>query len=125
MSRINHEQKGSNEPETLAEMLVHCPDANTRHQYEDYRIKFEAVHGPTDLTKRYTSTWPVPHQNWLIEHDVKRYFDGLPPFVKAFLRGKIEIAASEGRLDDIPDNFLRLFIRREMTLDNEKPNRHR
>lgn len=110
----------SDEPETLAEMLFyHSPNPATRRQLEQYRIDFEAVHGQTDLTKRYTSTWQVAQQNWLLQHDPKRYFDGLPPFAKAYLRGKMEIEARKGKLDDMPDSLLRLFIQKQMVLDHE------
>jgi hypothetical protein len=112
---------GTDQPQTLAEMILYySPNPNTRRLLEEYRIKFEAVHGPTDLTKRYTSTWPRAQQNWLIKHDVKRWFDGLPPFGKAYLRGIMEIEAGKGKLDDMPDDLVRLFIQREMKLDHEQ-----
>jgi hypothetical protein len=117
-------QQHFDQPETLAEMLfVYLADPMKRRELEEYRVEFEAVHGPTDLTKRYTSTWPQAQQDWLIKNDTKRYFDGLPPFAKAYLRGKMEIAALDGKLDDMPDNLLRLFIERQMTLDHESRRR--
>src|SRR6516162_3873399 len=109
------------EPETLAEILLYySPNPETRRRLEKYRLDFEAVHGPTDLTKRSTSTWPKAQQRWLIQHDVKRYFDGLPPFGKAYLREKMEVAARDGSLDDMPDVFLRLFTKKKMILDHER-----
>jgi hypothetical protein len=109
------------QPETLAEMIFHCSsNPETRRRLEDCRIRFEAVHGPTDLTKRYTSTWPIAHQNWLMRHEPKRYFDGLPPFGKAYIRGMMENEASQGRLDDTPDGLLRVFIEKKMILDHEE-----
>jgi hypothetical protein len=106
-------------PETLAEMLFFLPDPAKRRELESYRLKFEVVHGPTDLGRRYTSTWPKAHQDWLIDHDAKRWFDGLPPFAKGYLRGKMEIAASRGTLDNMPDNLLRLYTAKLMKLDHE------
>ena len=105
-------------PGTLAELVFYLPDAARRRQLEAFRIKYEALNGPTDLTKRYTSTWPQAHRDWLIQNDPKRYFDGLPPFAKAFLKGKMEIAARDGNLDDMPDAFLRLFVSGQMELDS-------
>jgi hypothetical protein len=125
MSKDAPGQNKSDQPETLAEMLVlDAGNEQQRRQLEEYRIKFEAVHGPTDLTKRYTSTWPAEQQHWLMRNDIKRYFDGLPPFVKAFYRGQMEIQAREGNLDVMPDNWLRLFAKKQMILDHEKK-RHR
>ena len=114
-------QRISGPPETLAEMLFHSCNEGNRHKIEEFRIKYEAVHGSTDLTKRYTSTWPAADQVWLMKHDIKRYFDGLPPFAKAYLKGKMQIVANDGRLDDVPDSYLRLFISGEMLLDYEEP----
>jgi hypothetical protein len=117
------EQNRSDQPETLAGMLCLHLDKTDFRQLEEYRIEFEAVYGPTNLTKRYTSTWPKAQQAWLIEHDTKAYFDGLPPFYKAYLRGKMELHARGGTLDDMPDSLLRLFVTKGMVLDHEK--RHR
>lgn len=122
MARMPRNSDGSPrsaEPETLAEMLFYLSDPSKRRELESFRIKFEAVHGPTDLTKRYTSTWPTQQQTWLIDRDVRRYFDGLPSFVKAYLRGKMQLAAQSGQLDDMPDNLLTLFVSGRMKLDHE------
>lgn len=106
-------------PETLAEALFPISDPAKRGELEDYRLRFEAVHGPTDLTRYYTSMWPRDRQNWLMDYDAKRWFDGLPLFAKAYLRGKMEMAAQEGNLDDMPDRFLRLYVTKQMNLDYE------
>ena len=113
----------SESPETLAETLFYLSDVKKRLELEEYRLRFEAEFGPTDLTRRYTSTWPQPQQDWLIKYDIKRWFDGLPSFAKAFLRGKLEVAARKGTLDNMPDNLLRLYLSREMVLDHETHSR--
>ena len=103
--------EGSNpKPETLAEILVYLSDTAKRRELEEFRIEYEALNGPTDLTRRYTSIWPEAQRDWLIRHDVKAYFDGLPPFAKAYFRGKMQLAARDGKLDDMPDNFLQLYV---------------
>lgn len=109
----------ANAPQTLAEMVFPLSSPAKRREAESFRIKFEAAYGPTDLTKRYTSMWPPAEQEWLIKNETKRYFDGLPPFAKAYLRGKMEMAARDGSLDDMPDSLLRLYILGEMRLDHE------
>jgi hypothetical protein len=109
MPEIDTILNDTGQPETLAEMLFFLSDATKRHELEEFRKKYEAVNGPTDLTKRYTSTWPQAHQDWLVINDTKRWFDGLPPFVRAYLRGKMELVAHEGRLDDMPDELVRLY----------------
>ncbi len=122
MARMPSSGQGSpkpNVPETLAELLFYLPDLDNRRELEKYRIDYEAVHGRTSLTKRYTSTWPVAQQEWLIRHDPKRYFDGLPPFAKAYIKGKMQIAASDGSLDNSPDHLLKLFVSGQMRLDCE------
>jgi hypothetical protein len=117
------EGTSAREPETLTELLFRMPTRALRKQLEEYRVKYEEIHGPTDLTKRYTSTWPIEQQAWLVQNDLKRYFDGLPSFAKAYLKGKMHMAARDGSLDDMPDNYLRLFVAGQMRLDTESPQR--
>jgi hypothetical protein len=101
----------------MAEMLFPLANADSRQKLEAWRIEYEQSHGPTDLTVRYTSTWLPAYQEWLIQHETRRYFDGLPPFAKAWIKGKFVGAAREGTLDDMPDEFLRLYLANEMRLD--------
>lgn len=101
---------------TLAELLCHLPDPALRSELEEYRVKYEAKFGNTDLTKRYTCTWPTEHQNWLLEHHPKRYWAGLPPFVQAFFRAKMRTAHRDGNLDDMPTSFIPLFLAGEMQI---------
>jgi hypothetical protein len=89
-------------PETLAETLFYLSDPEKRRELEEFRIEYEAINGPTDLTRRYTSIWPEQQRAWLAKHDIKRYFDGLPPFARAYLRGKMHLAARDGNLDAMP-----------------------
>jgi len=112
-------RKRIEQPRTLAEMLFYLSDPDKRKELEQYRVDYEAEFGETDLTKRYTSTWPAEQQKWLMEHDMRRYFDGLPPFVKAYFKGKMQLAAREGRLDDKPDALLKLYVSGQMLLDGE------
>ncbi len=107
------------EPQTLAELLFFLQNPDKRRELEEYRIEYEAAYGPTDLTKRYTSVWPLREQEWLIKHDIKRYFDGLPSFAKAYFKGKLQMAAAEGRLDDQPDELLKLYVSGNMKLDGD------
>ncbi len=105
--------------ETLAELVLYLDDPKQRKELEDFRIKYECRFGPTDLTQRYTSTWPRVQQEWLISMDPVRWFDGLPSFVKAFFYRKLELAASEGCLDNAPDAFIDLFLKRRLVLDHD------
>lgn len=107
-------------PQTLAEMLLPVSDPAHCRFLEQFRIIYEERFGPTDLTKRYTSTWPEAQQNWLLKNHPKLYFDGLPPFAKAFIRGNMRVAARDGTLDDMPDGMLELYVRGQMVLDHEK-----
>lgn len=122
----NKQHDDSDKPETLAEMLFfRHGDPKRRRELEEFRLEYEALHGPTDLTRRYTSTWPTEQQNWLLKHDAKSYFDGLPPFAKEYTRSRMVIAARKGNLDDMPNSLLRLFIQKQMVLDHEKDRRDR
>jgi hypothetical protein len=101
---------------TLGDMLFPLSDPAARRQLEEFRLQYEAEHGPTDLTKRYTSTWPAEQRDWLARQEPKQFFDGLPPFAKAFVKAKMQGAAECGMLDDMPDQYLKLFLHGEMQL---------
>ncbi|HEV3304439.1 MAG TPA: hypothetical protein VG055_32615 [Planctomycetaceae bacterium] len=103
-------EERSGKPETLAELFLYLSDPVKRRELEQFRKDYEAINGPTDLTRRYTSTWPKAEREWLFQNDTKRWFEGLPPFARAYLRGKMEMAARDGDLDDMPDKLLRLFV---------------
>lgn len=102
---------------TLSELLFPLSNENAKQELEQFRIEYEMAHGLTDLSKRYTSTWPEQQRQWLVEHETRRYFDGLPPFAKAYIKGKVMSAANVGKLDDVPDCYLKLFLQDEMRLD--------
>jgi hypothetical protein len=104
---------------SLAEMLLWLSDPRLRDELESFRIAYEAEYGETDLTRRYTSTWPTEKQLWMIEHETKRYFDGLPPFAKAYLKRKMDLTARAGNLDDMPATFLSLYVTGRMRTDDE------
>ncbi len=103
----------------MAEMLFYLSDPARRRELEEYRIKFEAEHGPTDLTKLYTSMWPEVQQDWLLQNHPQQWFTGLPEFAKAYVRQKMQFAAEAGKLDDMPSRLIELFISRQMHLGTD------
>ena len=111
MAQTSREGRDGQEarPTTLAQMLFPLSDPEQRRQLEKFRLEFERVHGPTDLTRRYTSTWPAEEQVWLRQHDLSQYFNGLPTFAQAWLHAKMKLAASSGNLDGMPDAWIELF----------------
>jgi hypothetical protein len=117
-SRYRHRTDASygagTEPTTLAEFLFRLSDPKARAELEQFRIAYENATEPTDLRLRYTSTWDIASQEWLLKHHAKRYWDGLPPFVQAYFREKLKSAASAGQLDDVPEPLRNLFLKRLM-----------
>lgn len=112
-----HVQKCSRrprQPSSLAEVVCDLGTPKLRKELENFRIQYERAHGPTDLTRRYTSTLPVPVQDWLLDNHPQRYWDGLPPFAQEFLRNKLLGAAQDGSLDDMPEAFVKLFVNRHI-----------
>ena len=99
---------------TLAELIFPLSDRQERKSLERFRVDYEAVHGPTDLTRRYTCIWPSENQAWLFTHETKRYFDGLPAFVQAYLLDQFRLYAGSGKLDTLPDEWIRLYVQRRM-----------
>lgn len=99
-------------PKTIAELLYRLPTQTLRDELEEYRMSWEQAHGRrVDLTRRYTSTWPREQQNFLFHTDPKRYYDGLPPFVQDYIKGKMMLYARDGALDDAPEEYMQMFVR--------------
>ena len=99
---------------TLSGIVVRFDDPELQAELETFLTKYERLHGPVDLTKRYTSTLPTEQQIWLRQHYPQRYFDGLPEFFKAFLRTKMRAAQQTGKLDDMPDEYVALYLSGQM-----------
>lgn len=91
-------------------LCVGCAPKSRRHELETFRKQFEAEHGETDITRRYTSMLPIEQQRWLMRHEPRRYFQGLPPFLMAFIRADMSRAKEAGTLDDANDGLLRLYM---------------
>lgn len=95
---------------TISDILFDLPDPDLRSQLEEFRIEWEELNGPVDLTRRYISQWPREDQLLVYKLHPDRYFAALPPFVQDFLRSKMEIARADGVLDDMPSTYLELFL---------------
>ena len=113
----NADDEPNRSSKTLAELLVYLDTPALRRELEEFRIKYESKFGETDLTKRYTCTWPLEDQNWLVEHHPKRYWNGLPPFAQAYLKEKMRSVPRKGKLDDMPATLLRLYLTGQMEVD--------
>ena len=106
---------------TLADLLFKFPTPRLRRQAESFRIKYEAKFGKTDLTRCYTSSWPVEKQDWLLKNHPERYWGGLPPFIQAFIKEKVRAMHRQGNLDDLDSVFLELYLSGKMEVDGEGP----
>jgi hypothetical protein len=104
---------------TIAELVFFVDDPRIRRELERFRIRFEREFGETDLTKRYTSTWPEDQQKWMMQHHLTRYWDGLPPFVQAYFRDKMSSVHRSGKLDDAPELCLKLYASGKMKVPDD------
>ncbi|MFT3686375.1 MAG: hypothetical protein QM783_15885 [Phycisphaerales bacterium] len=91
-----------------------------RAALERFRIEYELKHGPVDLTRRYTCTWPTKQQEWMFAHETEKYFAGLPDFVQAYLLQRFHEVAAAGQLDELPVEYIRLFVGRHMKRPNDR-----
>ena len=112
-------------PVSISDCLYHLEVSKARTQLEQFRIEYEKLHGKTDLTKRYTTTWPDEQQNWLMKHDITAYFEGMPPFAQDFIKQKLKVEIQSGRGDDIDDSLLRLYFSGVMDKDKGSDGRAR
>lgn len=94
--------------QTLAEMLFYLNDRSERTNLEVFRINYETEHGRTDLTKRYTSTWPPHQQEWLLDTKPQLWFDGLPPFIQSYIRQRVVALVEDGVFEHCDTKTCRL-----------------
>jgi hypothetical protein len=117
-SSSHAERKSRRGARTLAELVCYLDTPEKRRELEEFRIKYEVEFGITDLSRRYTSMLPVKDQEWLLKNHPKHHWDGLPPFVQAYLRDKFVAAGRIGKLDDMPASYLSLFCSDQMSIGN-------
>ncbi len=102
------------QPQTIADFLFSMPTLKGKIELENFRKIYEAQHGPTDLTRRYTSTWNRRDQDALLKIDPMAYFNGLPDFVQRFIQKKLQTAAAAGQLDNCSSDQIAIYIKQSM-----------
>ncbi len=117
MTDTDDEQRRTISERTLAELVCRFDSPKVRRELEAFRIKFEAEHGETDLTRRWVTTLPERDQEWLFTYHPDRYWKSMPPFVQAYLKQKTIDRHREGKLDDTPDELLRLYLTGQMKIN--------
>lgn len=105
----------TNECSSLSDLLFYLPTPELRAELEEFRLKYEAKHGPTDMTKSYTSRWPAEQQAWMLNHDKhtrEAWLRGVPDFAREFCRLRVNAAATSGALsgDATTIQWIRDFI---------------
>jgi hypothetical protein len=106
--------KPSQHKRSISAVLIPWALPNDIASIERYRVSWERTHGPTDLTKYYTSRWPERDIAVLYDSDFKAFFDGLPPFFQSWIRDKMDRSAAAGALDNMPDEYIRLYFANRM-----------
>ncbi len=87
--------------ETITELLCYLPTPDQRAELDQFRIKFETEHGPTDLTKNYTTRWPQDQQRWLLAHSAETreaWLRGAPDFVREYFKQVVNAALDRGEI---------------------------
>ena len=103
---VSHNPLRSN---TLTAILCPYLSREVGARLETYRLRWEDVNGPTDLTKYYSSRWPQPEQVALIRTDFRAYVSALPPFLVDWIDRDLRAALEAGPSAEIADKFIRLF----------------
>lgn len=100
-------------PRTKSIAALLCPHVHVAllNEVESFRIAWEREHGPTDITRYYTSLWPEDQADALCAIDPQTYFQGLPPFLQSYIAADTSKLADRGRIDDVADPFRTLFLR--------------
>jgi hypothetical protein len=90
--------------------LFKVPDAKLQRRIHEFRLEFELLNGPTDVTQPFVSTQSPLIQDKRYREDPAKFVASLPPFVISFLETECRSAVAEGRLDDFPDRIVALFV---------------
>ena len=106
---------------SISALLVPWATPEQLQELERHRVAWEAKHGPTDLTRYYTSRWPNDEQSRLYGLDFKAYFEGLPEYFQDMLRNRMKHAAAQGKTDDMPDEYIRLYCLNHMKGRGDSP----
>lgn len=98
-------------PVMSMEELVPVVTPEFRERLRRYREQYEQINGPTPCGL-YTSMLPERVQEWMLADDELRveYFNGLPPFMIDYFEMLAQAQASKGRLDDLSDPVVAVFI---------------
>lgn len=76
-----------------------------------YRLEYEKTHPDASADgKSLTTTLPAQAQSHLWRHRTQDYVAGWPAFARAFFEERCGMMARDGRLDDMADGFVKLFI---------------
>lgn len=110
-------------PRSIVDLVMKVTNADLHRELTEFYQTYSKEHGEVNLLLRYTSTLTEEEQNWLLEHDSKAYFEGLPEFAQAFIIAKMNAAKRSGRLDDTPGEYLHLFLRGQLNLKKTGPQR--
>ena len=70
----------------------------------EFREEYELLHGPTDPEKKYTSQLSYYEQRMMQD------FLGLPAFVSAYYERLLRLCNANGRLDEVPDGFIEIYV---------------
>lgn len=96
---------------SVATLVCNWENPQLLNEVEAFRVNWEQENNQTtDLTRFYSSMRPVGEQTWMLANATSEYFAALPPFLQEFIHRKIAQAASNGNLDSMPHDFIRLFI---------------
>lgn len=109
-SARSHAQR---EIRTFTDIVFHSENRSLIDKLESHRIEFEKIHGPTDLTKHYTSMLPDEAEEWLLQNDPHRWYDGLPPFVQSYIDLHMRRMAGGGQLDAMSNSLIKIYFSRK------------
>lgn len=110
-------------PKTVSISMFLAPHvgADLLPDLEAARLTWERIHGPTDITKYYTSRWPLEAQRQLYDLDFHAYFYGRPPYFQDMIRQRMKSAATRGSIDNMPDEYIRLYCFNGMRNRGDSP----
>ena len=110
--------------QTITRLLV-CDHVTPSEEMklEAARVEYEKLHGPTDLTKYYTSMRPMEEQAWLIDNHPQVWFKGLPPFLQHFFTKGLETRANRGDLDDVSPGLIKLWFEQKFRRGGDERSR--
>ncbi len=111
MNKLDH----TSDPQSLTRIFVPGLSSHIEELVEQHRLSYEQLHGATELDRYFTTMRPLAEQRWLLAKYPQQYWAGMPAFMRSFMEQLIADKRHQGRLDDLPEEWIQAIASGQLT----------